>query len=63
MPISAIAGSASVARRADMVESPGARFAPVPILKALQEAAASDEAARARLTQYDEDVETSWSLV
>ena len=27
----------------------------VPILKALQEAAASDEAARARLTQYDED--------
>lgn len=27
----------------------------VPILRALQEAAASDEAARARLTQYDED--------
>ena len=27
----------------------------VPILKALQEAAGSDEAARARLTQYDED--------
>jgi hypothetical protein len=27
----------------------------VPILKALQEAAASDEAARVRLTQYDED--------
>jgi len=27
----------------------------VPILKALQEAAASDEAARARLAQYDED--------
>ena len=27
----------------------------VPMLKALQEAAASDEAARVRLTQYDED--------
>ncbi len=27
----------------------------VPILKALQEAAASDEAARARLAQYDDD--------
>jgi hypothetical protein len=27
----------------------------VPILKALQEAAASDEAARERLAQYDED--------
>jgi len=27
----------------------------VPLLKALQEAAASDEAARARLTQYDDD--------
>jgi hypothetical protein len=27
----------------------------VPKLKALQEAAASDEAAQARLTQYDED--------
>lgn len=27
----------------------------MPLLKALQEAAASDEAARARLTQYDED--------
>jgi AcrR family transcriptional regulator len=27
----------------------------VPMLKALQEAAASDDAARARLTQYDED--------
>jgi hypothetical protein len=27
----------------------------VPILKALQEAAASDEAARARLTRYDDD--------
>jgi hypothetical protein len=27
----------------------------IPMLKALQEAAASDEVARARLTQYDED--------
>lgn len=47
-------------RRADRLRA-GVQFTTrvyersVPVLKALQEAAASDKAARARLTQYDED--------
>jgi AcrR family transcriptional regulator len=47
-------------RRADRVRA-GVHFTitvyerSVPVLRALQEAAASDEAARARLTRYDED--------